>query len=1370
MVTIRNTNEIILSLIDFFRLSQPDLDVKPGTVARDLFIEAPSSQLALLYEELSNISNLQSLRLVVGSDLDKLAKNFGIIRRQSTPATGVGLLTFSSIPAPININKGDIIIANNGFAYSVNSGIAITTNATNYYKSVATKLRDQLDVIGISDQYAVEVTVTASSAGSAGNIGKYALNRTTISGVSNVTNINAFVGGTDQEDDSTFRNRVLAAFGGSSVGTALGYLNAAMSTTGVSDAVVIEPGNPLMTRDGTDVRINSDGSRTITSEGSGGKVDVVILGSNLIENTESVIYHDKSNTNDPTSNKNNIVLGQISGDENKTINRRRIDNLKNGQLPIQPVDSIVQVSGSISGSNFVPKSVDSYGRVTGNYELIKDTGNFGGGPWGFDTFHWVSNYISINGEDKSKGQFNGQDTLAYVDTFSIPQAQQFVSITNENSTVTTDRSIIQLLHYPSTNVTRVFNVNTGERYIVSSQNYDNTGTYNTTGRIKITGNTLPSPSDILQVDYSWVVNFDQYSDYDGLIGTSNPRDVTDSIDWGYSSVVRNERIVFTKDSSNSYFIGTASHPISSVISVNNYSERDGIVTRLTSGVYANRLAVIVYNYPIEPITVDSIQLKNTNSEIYLTAQNNGLFITESVVVGIEVLYNITVILPTDTSAGVGDIVSVSLDSQDVYFSSTTSGSFNSNQITIPVSLIDTTASSITMKANYIAFVSDLFYATTTSLPASRGGNGFSLLNSNGFNNSSVVNTSRREHQTVLLRLSNTYYVELSINSVDFSLAANQIISIIRLSDNEELWNSDSPGSITVGGSGNYQLILSGLNTPLANDRCLIIYYATDIRRFQPFSYSNEIIKTRTEQLAIDPVTGRMIVYLNKFVAQAAALKFEVIEPNSDLVLYTVTDGYLTVNTSSANIGSLTSGNMLACLAAIPDLISKKIRISLAIDPNNNGYYDVVSYNLLDDTITIRNIFDNIESDQISIIKISDGQELWNSTGIIQLSSNRVLLPINSTIHLGDAVFVNIFRYFNLRRSPTRLIGTIVDQIVNTGVISVQGTTLSKAENIIFTATKSGLTQNLLEAVKKAMGLATSASVPSNIKLAKLIKLEKVIPVSANSDEVLQVSATYDVTNTTIQSNLLYSDEMLCDSTLQNLEFILPSTQNNTLNLSTRNLPAIGDKLRVTFYYTTDNDSENFLYTRNGTLYTNKKFAFINKIMVSSGFRSSQSTRFTATSFTQPALGSRYKVFYNYTSPKQNERITIRYNYNKLVSDVTFNIESTRPINADVLVRGAKVVQVDLTMNVVISSDFTSSTTTVLQNLRNKLVTALTASQLGTVVDSVTLINVAQSVPGIARARILYFNKSGYSGQVLKIQAQEDEFFAPNNIIINTETR
>ena len=110
------------------------------------------------------------------------------------------------------------------------------------------------------------------------------------------------------------------------------------------------------------------------------------------------------------------------------------------------------------------------------------------------------------------------------------------------------------------------------------------------------------------------------------------------------------------------------------------------------------------------------------------------------------------------------------------------------------------------------------------------------------------------------------------------------------------------------------------------------------------------------------------------------------------------------------------------------------------------------------------------------------------------------------------------------------------------------------------------------------------------------------------------------------------------------------------------------------------------------------------------------------------------------------------------------------INADVLVRQASNTLLDLTINVVIQDSFKTSEKNVLQNLKDQMISALTTTTLGQIVDSVDIINIAQSVQGIARARILYFNKTGEVGQVLSIQAQKDEYFTSNNIIINTETR
>ena len=92
------------------------------------------------------------------------------------------------------------------------------------------------------------------------------------------------------------------------------------------------------------------------------------------------------------------------------------------------------------------------------------------------------------------------------------------------------------------------------------------------------------------------------------------------------------------------------------------------------------------------------------------------------------------------------------------------------------------------------------------------------------------------------------------------------------------------------------------------------------------------------------------------------------------------------------------------------------------------------------------------------------------------------------------------------------------------------------------------------------------------------------------------------------------------------------------------------------------------------------------------------------------------------------------------------------------------------MNIVINPTMLSSTTTIIQNLNNQLISALTTTTLGQIIDQPTLINIAQAVSGVSRARILYFNVTGSAGSILQIQAQNNQYFNSNNIIINAETR
>jgi hypothetical protein len=1355
MVTIKSTNEIVLNLIDFFKVAQPNLDTKPGTVARDLFIDSPSSQIALLYDELGKISNLQSLRLVAGSDLDKLAQNFGATRKAATKSSGVGLLTFSSIPAVISIAAGSLITASNGSTFTVQNGISVDPTQINSYRAIATQYQANLSFLGITDLYAVEVSVQASTAGSAGNVSQYSLSQTSIAGVSNVTNVYPFTGGADQENDATFRNRVLAIFSGSNVGTTLGYQNLALSNPAVSDAIVIGPGDPLMTRDGTVVVKNSDGSFTIVSEGTGGKVDIIILGSTLTEYTDTFIYLDKSNNNDPTNVLNNFVLGQIVADANKTITQKRIDDIANGTLPAQPVEEILEVTGSLSGGNFLPMTTDDLGRVSGNYQLIKDTGNYAGSPWGFDTFHWVSNQIVFN-EDRVKGQFNGQDATSFTDVLQIPNVTQNISISSENSQVSvSDHSMIQLLHTPATNVTRVFNVNTGETYTVINQNVNGTGTINTTGVIQISGNTLPSTNNILQVDYTWIVSYDPFSDYDGKILNNNPRTSTDSVDWGISNSVRTEKVLFTPNSSNNFYVGNTKHPITSVISANYFTFSRGSVSISSIPNFTNRLEInlAAVDNPIN--TIENIRLTDTQQEIYNTDEDDGFIINNRIVFGTQIKYNVIIILPTDTSAVINDIASITYNQIDAFNIINSTGSSSGNQITIPSINIPNSTSQIYLDVTYIAALQNLFTTGITNFPLSRSGNGYLTNNSIGSVNNIKSNTMKRENQTIQLNNSDQPFITLSLSSTDYSLSVSQVISVIDLASGLEIWNADFPGTVT-SPNGNFVLTFtSGLHSPSAGDNVLVLYFADDLNRVQPFTYNNFVNKLDFQTLQFNFTENNFYVPIHNFIVETD-ITFNIIDTTTGLAVATGTDGYISAVSSNNSIA--TFGSYSVNFSGLDDLTGKSIRLINTVNVNNKGVYDIFSINSLN-TITIGLPLSNFTVNQVSIIRISDGKDLWTTLGNIDITDNILNLPQNIVAVQGDKVVVILFNSQPLHQSPTRFAVTTTDQVVNTGIVTAAGTTVTQIASVVFSAINNGLRQNALEAFKTFLGLTSNSTISSNNYIVRVVEVKKVATTTNN--QILSTLATYDVFGTSVPNNILYPNEMNLNTTLQNTEFILPSTTNNI-----NNVPAIGDSLEITFYYATDGDSENMYFTKNGTLYTNKKFAFLEQMYISSGFNLSQSTRFTVAFFTQPATGSRYTTYYNYLAPKQNERILIQYNYNQAITNTTFIVETSRPITADVLVKEAQQFLVDVTMSIGILSTYTNSSSIVLQNVQSAITAAINTNTLGATISSSSLVATAQAVSGVQSVLVLGFNQDGQAGQVLTLTCQKNQYFVANNITIN----
>lgn len=1083
MANILSTSQIVQKLIDFYKSAQPNLSINPGSVARDLFVDAISIRLGELYNNLSDIASSQSISQSVGEDLDNLASNYNITRAEPGKSSGQVLLTFDSLFTDIVIPAGGLVYARNGLSFRIIAGAVISSANEAQYKAIAATFRTDLDFVGLTDNYAFQTLVECTTTGITGNIPKYNIYSTSIPGISGVTNNVPFTGGSSPENDTSYQTRVLSVFSGSNTGTSLGYKNVVLSNTSVIDAVVIGPGDPLMTRDDTILQTDSngdlvivDGDPVIVSEGTGGKVDICAYGKRLVENIDSFIYVDKSGKNDPTQSINDFSIGQISGDENKTIMKRRLQNIANGTLPNQPVDSIVEVVGSLSGT-FTPQIIDQYGNSIGNYTLLKDTGTYAGSVFGFDKLHWVQDYIETT-SDITKNLFNGQDSLLYSGVNIIEDLRRTILVVNENSAVSaSDRSQIILNHTPVGAINKVSNFTTGERYVVSNRNPNgNVGELNNSGVITITGKNLPAVSDILQVDYEWEYIHDIYNDADSFVIKDNPRTVIDAVDWGYGNAIRREPVIL----GDGYTI-TTQHLISAVITLNKVQQSLSAVSLDSTGtiLVISGLSSVVSN-------VVSVKRSSDLAELYNTRLQDGSF------------DGTTITLPTDTSAQTGDAVLVTFNAVDLYTINGFSGNYKDNVIYLSQSAQAEVTTSDILEANYIANVSELLPSTNlSSLP--------------------------------------------------------------------------------------------------------------------------------------------VVKYINNFIT----------------------------NTSSTAIG---------------------------IQPVTN-------------------------------------------------------------IYLGTTVTKN------LRRTPTKL-GINVSGITSNGVLNIRGTTVKLFKDVIFTNVHSGLILDMSTPIKQSLGIDTLSDLPSNLKLSRLISLEK---VQTSSDVVISVDTTYDITGYGLRDNSLVLDESVTNASLNYVEVSLPNTTNNAANQ-----PLLGDRLRATFYISYYNDTDNVSFSTNGTLYTEKAFAYINSISISSGFKSTTAMNGAVSLFalSQPQISSRYAAKYVYIAPKGGERITIRYNSNALIGDLTMSVEDKRPITADVIVKSATSILIDVVATITVLSEYSQTDYIIAQNVGDKIAAYINALSLGSHINPSDIVNIAYQVAGLDSIVVDRFNQSNRTGNVSVITALRNQYMQANNIQIN----
>lgn len=291
---------------------QTNIDVKPGSVTRDVHIDPPAYEENKLWLILDFVHRAQSFLTLIQIDdpeqtgtsvvvasskykqalgralnlkdsevqqliddaFDKLAGNSLTTRRGPTNSTGQAILQRTSAPTT------DIPIpAGSTFTTTSSSNTPSVSFVTTSSKTMlAASAASYFNVT--SQRYEITVSIEATEAGASGNIAAGRISKASVPGFSSVTNREATLFGQDNESNLSLAERAMLSFVSVDTGTAGGYLRKALDVSGVLRAHIVSAGDELMMRDYDEVRLKH----------IGGKVDVWIQGTQEIEVSEVFAY------------------------------------------------------------------------------------------------------------------------------------------------------------------------------------------------------------------------------------------------------------------------------------------------------------------------------------------------------------------------------------------------------------------------------------------------------------------------------------------------------------------------------------------------------------------------------------------------------------------------------------------------------------------------------------------------------------------------------------------------------------------------------------------------------------------------------------------------------------------------------------------------------------------------------------------------------------------------------------------------------------------------------------------------------------------------------------------------------------------------
>jgi hypothetical protein len=311
-LVIRSQSDIVKRIILRILQQNPNIDLKPLTVVRDIFIDPPAQEFENLwilsdfihrsqsfvtlmqlddadgdgisdpvsensYKERLSIALIltdSATQLLIDEQFDKLAGNYQTFRLGADFARGSITFYTDIIPdSTITIPSGAIVKTIGSSSGTQQDFLTLTT--IEFDPSTIGGLYNQ-----ITGRYERSVPIKARIAGANGNVNANTI--TTAFGVNSqigLTNPAATQFGTDRESNQSLTERASLAFA-VDTGTANGYKRIALQVPGVQKVNVVKSGDDLMQRDYDEVR----------HKHIGGKVDIYVQGDNTQELQEKFVF------------------------------------------------------------------------------------------------------------------------------------------------------------------------------------------------------------------------------------------------------------------------------------------------------------------------------------------------------------------------------------------------------------------------------------------------------------------------------------------------------------------------------------------------------------------------------------------------------------------------------------------------------------------------------------------------------------------------------------------------------------------------------------------------------------------------------------------------------------------------------------------------------------------------------------------------------------------------------------------------------------------------------------------------------------------------------------------------------------------------